>query len=172
MKFQNSSADERLQQVEQAELELVEVVEEDGDALCRLLNRCVAWLRPAKFCRGDADTCSHLVAWNAWVCLKKYHWRNICLLVVFFERGDFVEIQASKENRLSNPSQLRVSCHMSGSALFCTMVSSFTWAVVFRWLFQLLNITAFVLFYCSFTRNISMFKQSWCIDIKSQLILQ
>lgn len=71
MKFQNSSADERLQQVEQAELELVEVVEEDGDALCRLLNRCVAWLRPAKFCRGDADTCSHLVAWNAWVCFKK-----------------------------------------------------------------------------------------------------
>eukprot|EP00435_Cladocopium_sp_Y103_P034753 s749_g9.t1 len=54
MKFQNCSADERLQQVEQAELELVEA---DGDTLCRLLNRCAAWLRPATFCReGQAET--------------------------------------------------------------------------------------------------------------------
>lgn len=66
MKFQNSSADERLQQVEQAELELVEVVEEDGDALCRLLNRCVAWLRPAKFCRGDAGIQGSMEDVNLW----------------------------------------------------------------------------------------------------------
>lgn len=53
IKFQNSSADERLQLVEQAELDLEDA--EDGDAFCRLLNRCVPWLRPAKFCReGDA----------------------------------------------------------------------------------------------------------------------
>lgn len=42
---------------------------------------------------------------HAWVCLKKntIEGKSICLLVVFFERGDFVEIHASKENRLSNP---------------------------------------------------------------------
>ena len=63
IKFQNSSADEGLQLVEQAELDLEAA--EDGDALCLLLNGCVPWLRPAKFCReGDADTWSQLIAWN------------------------------------------------------------------------------------------------------------
>ena len=66
-KFHNSSWDERLKKLQQAEEELKEELKQpDSNRLCRLLNRCAAWLRPARMLGGEEPEAS-VVEMKCWL---------------------------------------------------------------------------------------------------------